>query len=73
MIPRYLVLRERIEAELVDIERAGSKAAEAYKEARQSDRQRTFFLPGHYPLRSQGRPGQLGPLPRGGKQGRRDR
>jgi hypothetical protein len=44
MIPRYLVLRERIEAELADIERAARKAVQAYEEARRSDRQRTFFL-----------------------------
>lgn len=44
MIPRYLVLRERIEAELVDVERAAGKAAQAYKQARQSEDQRTFFL-----------------------------
>lgn len=44
MIPRYLVLRERIEAELADVERAAGKAAQAYKEARRGERQQTFFL-----------------------------
>jgi hypothetical protein len=44
MIPRYLVLRQRIEAELADVERAAGKVAQAYQEARRGDLQQTFFL-----------------------------
>ena len=43
MISRYLVLRERIEAELADVQRAAGKAAQAYREARRGDL-RTFLL-----------------------------
>jgi hypothetical protein len=44
MIPRYLVLRERIDAELADIDRAAKKAARAYEAARQSAAHQDFFL-----------------------------
>lgn len=44
MIPRYLVLHGRIEADLVDIDRAAAKAARAYEEARRGDTNQSFFL-----------------------------
>lgn len=44
MIPRYLVLRERIDAELVDIDRAAEKAERAYEAARRSGPDQAFFL-----------------------------
>lgn len=44
MIPRYLVLRERIDAELGEISRAAGKAVQAHDEAKRSDRNQTFFL-----------------------------
>jgi hypothetical protein len=44
MIPRYLVLHERIQADLADIERAASKAAQAFEEARRGDSNQSFFL-----------------------------
>lgn len=44
MIPRYLVLRERIEAELTDIGHASDKAMQAYEEARSNSPLADFFL-----------------------------
>jgi hypothetical protein len=44
MIPRYLVLRERIESELADVERAAGKAARAHAEAKRSGEHVTFLL-----------------------------
>jgi hypothetical protein len=44
MIPRYLVLRERIEAELADIGHASEKAMQAYEEALSNSPHVDFFL-----------------------------
>jgi hypothetical protein len=44
MIPRYRILRERIESEWVELERATEKAVQAYKEAKHNDQQQSFFL-----------------------------
>jgi len=44
MIPRYLVLKERIEAELADIDRAAEKAAQAYEAAERGGPDQAFFL-----------------------------
>jgi hypothetical protein len=44
MIPHYLVLRERLETEVVDIDRAAAKAARAYAAAGQSGPHQAFLL-----------------------------
>jgi hypothetical protein len=44
MIPRYRVLGERIEAELVEVRRAAGKARQAYDAAEADSQQATFFL-----------------------------
>jgi hypothetical protein len=44
MIPRYRVLRERVEAELAEVRRAAGKARQAFDAAEIDSQQATFFL-----------------------------